>query len=131
MTTRARLWLPVVAWCALLFGLSSIPGAAIPKVSIPQLDKLVHATLYGGLGALVARASWPRTARSRARTVVGAGLFAVAYGITDELHQLFVPRRSSDVLDVAADAVGGFLGAWLATKWLIAIDRRGKSKAAL
>jgi VanZ family protein len=40
----------------------------------------------------------------------GIGLAAVAYsilyGATDEIHQLFVPNRTADVKDLAADAVG-------------------------
>jgi VanZ family protein len=43
-----------------------------------------------------------------------ACLLATLYGVTDELHQLFTPRRSCDFYDVVADAVGGLLGAVLA-----------------
>jgi VanZ family protein len=35
------------------------------------------------------------------------------YGITDEFHQSFIPGRTADALDVAADVAGGLLGTWL------------------
>jgi VanZ family protein len=46
----------------------------------------------------------------------GAWLAVVAFGISDEWHQSFVPGRSADVLDVLADAAGGALGVAAALK---------------
>ena len=34
------------------------------------------------------------------------------YGMTDELHQYFVPERNGSVLDVVADGVGSLIGAY-------------------
>jgi VanZ family protein len=46
----------------------------------------------------------------------------VAYGLGDEVHQLFVPGRLFDLADLAADAAGGALGSgaylWLARRHL-------------
>jgi VanZ family protein len=36
---------------------------------------------------------------------------ASLYGVTDELHQAFVPNRSCDLRDWVADTLGGALGA--------------------
>jgi VanZ family protein len=128
MSPRARAWLPAAIWAGVIFGLSSIPGSAIPEVGIWQFDKVVHAGIYGVLGALCAYALARATPRSRrGRLVVLAALLATAYGVSDEIHQRWTPRRSSDPRDVAADAVGGLLGAWVATSIL----RRGKSEGAL
>jgi VanZ family protein len=127
MSPGARAFLPVAAWCALIFGLSSIPGSSIPEVGVWQFDKVVHAGIYGVLGALAARAFARATSWSWARVLVLGALFATAYGVTDELHQRWTPYRSSDPRDVAADAVGALAGAALATSIL----RRGKSRAAL
>ena len=41
-------------------------------------------------------------------------VLAAAYGITDEVHQYFVPGRMGIWQDWVADAVGALLGAWLA-----------------
>jgi VanZ family protein len=114
--SRAWLWGPVVAYCALIFGLSSMSSVpTIPGVVV--WDKLAHAVLYLGLGVLLTRAL--------SNGAVGPGwwpvVFAVIglsglYGLSDEFHQLFVPTRQFDLKDLAADVVGAGLGAgawWL------------------
>ena len=42
--------------------------------------------------------------------VVIVMLLALAYGCTDEYHQLFVEGRSCDAMDLIADSLGGFIG---------------------
>jgi VanZ family protein len=74
-------------------------------------DKHVHAFTFGLLAVLWCRA----LVRGRLAALTAAHLalafaIAVVYGATDEWHQAFVPGRSSDVLDLAADAVGALLG---------------------
>jgi VanZ family protein len=142
--TRARgwwwAWGPVLLWAALIFVLSSLPGSAYPHTDLPNADKLVHFALYGTLGALCARALLlaQRSAAARiagqhpsmgiarghrVRAVAGvATLLTTLYGVTDELHQLFVPGRSADWKDAVADAVGGLIGAALV---LALFGRRG------
>jgi VanZ family protein len=41
-----------------------------------------------------------------ARAALLAWLIATAYGVTDELHQRYVPHRTADVADLVADALG-------------------------
>jgi len=110
----ARSWAPALLWSALIFGLSSIPGDALPP--LPgwwNADKFVHGIVYAILGALCwrgARGTLPRE-RGRVHQVLVAGLITTLYGITDEFHQSFTPHRSPDPFDVLADGVGGMLGA--------------------
>ena len=50
---------------------------------------------------------------------IGAWAAAVAYAISDEVHQWFVPGRQSDPIDVLLDATGaavGLAGWWLLTR---------------
>lgn len=119
--TRVLLWGPVVAYCGLIFGLSSVSN--VPALPGHMSDKLAHAILYTGLGSLVARALagglGRRVTPSAAALTVA---FAAAYGLSDECHQLFVPLRSFELLDLASDAAGGAIGAALA--WLCGILRR-------
>ena len=103
--TRSRTlapWLPVVAWAALIFTLSSIPdlGTGLGTWDL-VLRKLAHGTEYGILGALLLRALG---------RPVPAALAAVAYATSDELHQHFVSGRHASPLDVAIDAVGVLAG---------------------
>ena len=99
---RARLWLPVVAWAALIFAFSSVPdlGTGLGGWDL-VLRKIAHAAEYAVLGALVMRA----TGRASLACVLG-----VAYAISDEVHQSFVPGRLGSPLDVALDTVGVLVG---------------------
>jgi VanZ family protein len=97
-----RLWLPAVAWAALIFVFSSIPdlGTGLGGWDL-ALRKVAHAAEFAVLGALLARA----TGR-----VGFAVLLGVVYAAFDEVHQSFVPGRMGSPLDVAIDAVGVGLG---------------------
>ena len=116
--SRAR-WLPPALWAAALVTATSVP---VPVVAAPDgTDKVVHLLLYGILAALVARAVGPSARRlDRALLiVVGVSLF----GYVDEWHQQFIPGRSRDNLDWAADSVGGVTGLLLSS----ALRRREQS----
>ena len=49
--------------------------------------------------------------------------FAAIYGVTDEIHQAFVPTRSADPWDLLADAAGATMvvGAYIA--WIVRLAR--------
>jgi VanZ family protein len=106
---RSRLvlvWLPVVAWAAVIFAFSSIPSLGTGLGTWDTvLRKGAHLTEYVVLGALLLRA----LERDAAAFVAG-----VAYAAADELHQHFVAGRHASPVDVAIDAVGVALGvlAW-------------------
>jgi VanZ family protein len=51
---------------------------------------------------------------SASRAACWAFLLAVAYGITDEFHQHFVPGRCMDPLDLLVDAIGAAAALWVA-----------------
>ena len=97
-----NLWLPVAAWAALIFLLSSIPSLSTGLGTWDfVLRKAAHVTEYAILGALLMRAlDRPATATA----------LAIAYAATDEVHQHFVPGRAGTLVDVAVDAVGVVVG---------------------
>ena len=101
-----RLWAPVVAWAAVIFVLSSLSdlGTGLGTWDL-VLRKVGHAAEFALLGALVSRA----LRRDGAAFALG-----VAYAVSDEVHQHFVPGRVGAPYDVAIDAVGVVLGilAW-------------------
>ena len=112
-----RLWLPVVIWASLIFTLSSlsIPGPATQIFHYQ--DKLIHFLEFGMLGILLARAVYLSGSGSRG-CYWACILAAVLYGGFDEIHQLFVPGRSVELSDFAADCIGALVctWAWLAVK---------------
>ncbi len=98
------LWL-AIGWMATLFYLSSQPILPTPDLFTYQ-DKLFHAVAYGLLGVLLLmsfRYQAPRYTGIQIALAVG---IASLYGISDEIHQSFVPGREADVLDWVADTVG-------------------------
>lgn len=104
-----RVWGPALAMMALLFLLSSIPGSS--PVLLRGYNLTAHAVAYGLLGALLLHAlAGGRlrgvTIRHAAAAVAVAGL----YGISDELHQRFVPGRTADLVDLGADVAGALCG---------------------
>jgi VanZ family protein len=104
-------WVPVAAWCALVFILSSLPLRVDAGV-VPGGDKTAHVGEYAVLGFLLARALRnTRPALGRAALVAGAALLGALYGATDEFHQSTVPERTASLGDLAADGIGALLGA--------------------
>ena len=103
-----RYQLPVLGWALLIFIASSIPSLApITHKSLP-VDKMLHFAVFFVLAWLLYRAI---VSQSR-HTLLGRNpklftlLPGVAYGVFDEVHQLFVTGRSSEIHDVMADAAG-------------------------
>jgi VanZ family protein len=115
------LWAPVGCYAALIFALSSI--SAVPALPTRVGDKMAHAALFAGFGFLATRALTRGSGRpATARAVLGAVALSALYGLSDEIHQLFVPRRMFDLRDLAADVAGGGLGS--AAWWLWSSLRR-------
>ncbi|HJK90044.1 MAG TPA: VanZ family protein [Polyangiaceae bacterium LLY-WYZ-15_(1-7)] len=107
-------WLPAFAYMALIFAVSSIAVVAPMIDSFPLKDKGVHFLEYAVLGFLCAHAAlrtWPD--RAPLRTLALGAFLATAWGLSDELHQAFVPGRSAEVADLVADAIGALAGAGL------------------
>jgi VanZ family protein len=96
------LWLPVVAWAALIFVLSSFETPDVGSGGVDYVvRKLAHLMEYAVLGALLMRA----TGRELPAFLLGA-----VYAASDEVHQHFVPGRHATPVDVAIDAVGVAVG---------------------
>ncbi len=104
-------WLPVFLYCLLIFIQSSYPVTKILP-SISHMDKLAHAGAYALLGFLFYRAFHRTRIQKNALTLVVLSVLASSiYGISDEIHQYFVPSRMADIADVAANTVGSIMGA--------------------
>jgi VanZ family protein len=116
-------WGPAIAWAALIFTLSSLSRPPAPPPG-PITDKHEHFAAYGVLSALVLRGlSGAALSGVTGGAAAGAAAIATGYGMTDELHQRFVPLRDSSWQDVVADALGAATAAGLIWAWAI-IRRR-------
>lgn len=88
--------------------------STLPQLSKGPLswDKLQHLLAFGILSAAIAL--WFSVDFWKRRPVIAllfTSFIGSLYGAIDELHQSFVPGRSSDVWDWAADTLGAVLGA--------------------
>jgi hypothetical protein len=109
--TRGRLYLAMLmAWVALTLTLTSIPNLHVGP-DFRGADKIAHFTFYGIMGFLFVL--WRREiGRGAAAAVIWAAIFAALLGMVDEFHQQWIPGRSMDLLDWAADFLGGTAGSF-------------------
>ena len=105
--------MPVAVICVLIFWQSCFPGI-IREPHFPQEDKVLHFTVYGLLAFMSARwLAMEMKNRSIAAIKTAAIVFACLYGLSDEIHQAFVPARQASVFDFLADVLGSFSGVYL------------------
>lgn len=106
---------PAIIWGIFILIMSSFPGDDIPKsfiINIPFADKIIHFFLYFLLVILILLGS---SKKSKTTLTIRKFLFAffisLLYGILLELLQdLVFIMRDADLLDIAANAAGSFIG---------------------
>jgi len=113
-------WIPVIAYAALIFYLSSRPWPTQAYLP-PGTDKVIHFAIYFFLGFGLVWAFRATHLKFSHHLMWMAALTGFLYGISDEIHQSFVPGREASVFDAVADGVGSVFGAWVAiffARWL-------------
>jgi VanZ family protein len=126
--TRARktaFWLPALLWAGLIFFLSA--QSKLPEIGpkFPDKDKVEHLVFYAIFWFCILLPLRYGHRLSLAKAIMLAFLITSAYGASDEFHQSFVPNRSCDVLDWAADTFGGFIAA--TAYWVYESHRSSKT----
>jgi VanZ family protein len=138
-------WGLVILWMVLIFIFSTEPfssGNSTPFLAPLLVDllphslarrmetivylirKLSHWIEYLILGILLMRALKGQSSRQPAlRPMVWSILLATLYAATDEYHQVLVPGRSANPLDVVIDSFGALCG----TLWCHLRNRSGNS----
>lgn len=130
-------WGPVLVLMGLIFFTSAQPKPPAPENSgssvyvsgmIPMfpggwetlIKKGGHVLAYAALAGLTWRAlrTYDLAAREAAALAI---LVAVAYAISDEIHQLFVLGRSGSVLDIGLDFMGAVV--CVGTCWMLTTRR--------
>lgn len=108
-------WLRLTSWSlSLLYMVAIFALSALPDLSLPYTfeggDFFLHMVEYSILGFLL---SWALVNSGVVRKLVLYGfLVGLLYGMTDELHQYFVPGRTASLLDLTADGLGSLLGSY-------------------
>lgn len=125
-------WLFVAIWMGVIFYLSHQSGATSSKLSSGFMNIIVqtftllfpfeinvenfhflirkgaHFCAYFILGILVMNALYG-SRNKKVETIIASSI-CIIYAITDEFHQLFIPGRSGEVMDVVIDSCGSTIG---------------------
>jgi hypothetical protein len=121
-------WGAVVAYSGLIFFLSSLSDLhhldEIGFFDFEGHDKVEHFLAYA-VWALIFSSARAATWPARPVTAVGiATVMGILYGASDEFHQRYVPGRTPDLKDLAADACGALVGALAHAAWRRRRSRR-------
>jgi VanZ family protein len=123
------LWLPAVAWAVVIFGFSSLRASQVPS-GLSVQGHVGEYFIFGALLTLPLLRVWRGRKSGFLVAVLLATVIASAYGVTDELHQKFVPGRTPDPVDWADDTAGAAAGAATAAVVAWAVRRTRERRAA-
>jgi VanZ family protein len=100
-------WLPLLLWMAIIFAVSHTPKQDIPAFGTWDMliKKGSHFLAYFIL-ALLAHWAIAHPGRQPWGRYIWVWLIAVAYAISDEYHQTFIPGRNGNMSDVVIDSLG-------------------------
>ncbi len=101
---------PLLFWMGLIFWLSSRSG--LIEIEGESGEKLFYKSAHVIAYAVLAWLWWRALTRERVAawsTLLAALTLTILYGISDEIHQLFVPGRHGQLTDVLYDAGGALL----------------------
>ncbi len=128
---------PLLCWMAVIFAGSSFSRESLEVIlprplsggpdggaALPFSDYLAHLIQFAVLSALTYWAFRNTGRLSRPALWCAVLVFTVLYGVSDEIHQSFVPGRSASAADVMVDAIGGVAGLIFAEGLLWLIFRR-------
>ena len=106
-------WFPIIIYCLLIFIQSSHPSIeSVPEW--PYFDKGLHFVGYALLGALFLRAFKTSRIKNNVKLIlIVSVLLSSLYGISDEIHQYFIPYRDADLMDILADTLGSIMGVYI------------------
>lgn len=115
-------YVPLVIYWVVLFIATSIPADRMPSVGVG--DKFSHFFAYLVLSALMFLAFSFQEKYKILKNYPAAmsALIASVYGIFDEFHQMFIPGRSAELLDLVADILGAIAGVILTRQVYLKFD---------
>jgi VanZ family protein len=99
---------PFIAFLLAIFIQSSFPAIELPKSEMISVDKIAHMGVFGLLTFLcyVSIIHLQKPNIFTDKPLAWSAIISILYGASDEIHQSFVPNRSSEVQDWAADVLG-------------------------
>jgi VanZ family protein len=102
-----RYYLPAVLWSFVILAFTSIPDLNPPLLGFTWQDKFEHFVAYAIFGAGIL---YGNLKDGKGKNLLGMAVFCSVFGILDEIHQHWIPGRSTDPYDWIADMLGALLG---------------------
>jgi len=104
---RLILSTPFFVIAILIFLFSHIPHPEFPNIGIEWEDKIMHFFVYFIFGITVIVFILSNSKKNNLRFVaIISILIGSFYGLSDEIHQYFIPGRDAEFLDWIADLFG-------------------------
>lgn len=98
-----------IAYMIFVFILSSLPSNAVVELPDSTIDAFIkeslHLVEFAILYVLLVLAVFT-SGRFPFKWNVVCAVFAILYGLSDEIHQSFVPYRSATLIDFIKDTIG-------------------------
>ena len=100
----------------------------LPKLEVNVFNHMVrkyaHFFAYMILGILSVNALYLNGIKDR-KAILYSFIISFLYAVSDEIHQIFVPGRAGQVMDVVIDSLGGIIGiAIYASVYSLTIGKR-------
>jgi VanZ family protein len=105
-----RHYLPALIWSVVILAFTSIPDLTPPSLGFTWQDKFEHFTAYAIFGGAI---TYANIRSNKHWILLGAVVFCSLFGILDEIHQHWIPGRSTDPYDWIADTAGALLGGYV------------------
>ena len=111
--------LPALLAAGAIFSVSSLEKIELPLQAISCNDLLFHGAAYFffGLTLMLAANPWNASLDYPLHVYGILGLIGVLYGLSDEIHQSFVPNRTCTLSDLLADSIGVIIALLVASLW--------------
>lgn len=122
-------WLPLIVYCLAIYIQSDLPSIEhIPSFEFS--DKFMHFFAYAIMGVLFYRAYQTLRIKDNLRMLILLSVVSASlYGISDEIHQYYVPFRDASIFDVIANILGAICGVYLYHLWAGSTKRKQRSEA--
>lgn len=115
-----RFWFPPIIWMTIIFILSQRPSVQVSQEQLVNFlfFKTLHVLEYAFLYILINRAiTYTVLKKTKIQRTLATFLITIAYAVSDEFHQTFVPTREGRLRDVIIDGLGATI-AWISINQL-------------